>query len=678
MLNNHVKSCSTQDYVRKRSRIVDPVGALDSAILRSPGNRWFKSHVFLELLVWSAISLLSTPYTLNAQITVGSSAYVSQPMEHAAHTEVFIAANPADSEQLGVCSMMIDSGQNRLSSALYLSRDAGVTWNLAVHDTTGPRGEAWDPTCAFGPGGTVLFATLPSQGDPLKPDFKRMTRVHRSTNRGETWEVPTETVYLDNEDLVVDWTEGPYRGRTYLVGVRQSKSVPGRRHLSLAYSANGGQTFQGPVDRFPEPGTLQGHVGAPVVASDGDLLVPVTIRRDWDPESASDTAGVPEQTVAVVRVSNGGTQISAPVNVAAYESCGEAGPPVVAVDNSNGPFDGRVYVAYPDASQGRCQIKLSWSDDGEHWSTPLPVDDPPIPLEPDTGPDAFLPGLAVNNRGVVGIVWYDRREDPRNRDFRLRFTASADGGHSVMNSVPVSQHVYRYPPKSEPEALFPLGIRFDPDSTGASWMVMHTGRSSRIYYQMGDYTGFTARDDGTFQAIWIDNRTKVPQLFTAGVNVATEARTPVSRNKELGHIVSDSVLAAVSSVSFAPESCTVRVGVELLNRASRSFALPLTVRVDEAISQLGVPVSVGSKEDDLGRPLWQVGSQGNKLNPKERITHTAEFKLKHCRSLAGRGAYTYRHTVDARMEGKPPAWVAGPKILAVKLRVFETVSTNKR
>ncbi len=633
-------------------------------------------HTLLQV-AGRATALLGIPSVLTAQIAVGPTAQVSLSMQHAAHTEVFVAADPTSSERLAVCSMVIDSRRNRLSSALYLSHDGGVTWRLAVHDTTSRRGAAWDPTCGFAPGGTVLFATLPRQGDPLEPPLEDMTRVHRSANRGESWTNPVKAVFLDNEDLSVDWTGGAYHGRIYLVGVRLSDSVPGRRHLSLAYSADGGRTFQGPVDGFPQPGTRQGTVGAPAVARDGSLLIPVVVRRERAEETAPDAEDVPDQAVAVVRVSGGGTRISPPTTVAAYTTCGDAGPPVVAVDRTSGPFAGRAYVAFPDRSQGRCQIKLAWSDDGERWSTPLPVDDPPVPLDPEMGPDAFLPQLAVNDRGAVGITWYDRREDVRNRDSRLRFTASADGGHSVMRSVPVSQHPYHYARESEPEALFPLGIRSGPDSAGATWLALHTGRSNRLYYNVGDYGGLAVRRDGAFQAIWVDNRTGVPQVFTAAVRVSPRARTQEDRDGDLGRVVSDSVLATVSAVSFDPRSCTVELGVELLNGARRAVHLPLTVRVEQALSQLGVPMAAEGTKDELGRPLWRVGN-GVRLDPQGRISHTATFNLEECRPLAGRGAFSYRYPLDARLQGTPPASITGPKILAVKLRVFETVGADPR
>lgn len=620
------------------------------------------------LTIWSAAAFISMPTQLTGQITVGRTAQVSQSMDHAAHTEATISAHPTNPAQIAVCSMLVESQPNRLTSALYLSHDAGSSWQLAVHDSVGRRGEAWDPTCAFAPTRTVLFATLPSQGDRRQPDFRRFTRVHRSDNLGASWAEPIATTYLDNEDLAVDWTGGPYHGRVYLVGILTNRSVPGRRYLAVAYSTDGGQTFQ-TVERYPEPGTFQGHGGAPVVAPDGDLIVPITVYYG----ASSDSTEAPPPVVAIVRVTDGGAEISAPAAVAPYESCGEAGPPVVAVDNSTGPFRGRIYAAFPDGSGGRCQIQMSWSDDGVSWSTPIPVDDPAIPLEPRVGPDVFLPAIAVNQHGVVGITWYDRREDPRNRDFRLRFTASADGGHSVMRSVPVSDQPYHYALESETEALVPSGMVWDPDSTGTGWVIVHTGSSNRLYYEIGDYTGFTARPDGVFQAMWIDNRSGVPQLFTSGITVGATARTPADRDRELGRVVSDSVPAEVVGVSFEPETCRVQVRVEFLNRAERPVQLPLKVLIVEAISQLGAPVPDGTPMDDHGRAIWSIGDAGT-LEPGGSIDHTGSFQLQYCRPLAGRGDNEYGTKLDSRLRNNAPASVTGPKILAIRFRVFEPES----
>src|SRR5438128_2284657 len=75
-----------------------------------------------------------------AQITVGPNVTISADMPHAAHTEYFANADPADPRRLVACSMVIDPARSRLTTGLYLSTDAGSHWHLVAHDTTGRYG----------------------------------------------------------------------------------------------------------------------------------------------------------------------------------------------------------------------------------------------------------------------------------------------------------------------------------------------------------------------------------------------------------------------------------------------------------------------------------------------------------------------------------------------------------
>ena len=46
--------------------------------------------------------------------------------------------------------------------------------------------------------------------------------------------------------------------------------------------------------------------------------------------------------------------------------------------------------------------------------------------------------VAVNRDGVVGVLWYDRREANDNLAYHARFAASFDGGLTFSPSVRVS------------------------------------------------------------------------------------------------------------------------------------------------------------------------------------------------------------------------------------------------
>jgi len=616
--------------------------------------------------------LVARPSVGTAQITVGKAAQVSASHPGAAHTEYFIDADPSHRERLAVCSMAIDPAHNRITSVLYTSRDTGSTWRMALNDSISRFGESMDPACAYGPSGVILFASLPNQMDPTQPDIPSVTRIHRSLDGGRTWADPLHIRYLDNEDIAVDRTAGPYTGRIYVVGTRAIPNGGGRRNMAWLYSVDSGRSFTGPITADPLAGTTQGTVSVPTVLEDGTMLVPALVSRVAAARSDSarppaDT--IPQEAVVVVAVREGGTRADPPVRVAPVTRCGASGgPPTVAQDRTNGPFRRRLYAAFADGAYGRCQIMLSWSDDGKKWSRPLPVDDPAIPAEEGKGPDAFFPEVAVNDRGVVGLTWYDRREDPKNRVFRLRFTASADGGNTVMPSVAVSTHAHVYAADTARERYFGLGLSFR-DTAGSTWIGIATGQAFRTLDGVGDYGGFVARPDGAFQAVWVDNRTGVPQLFTAPVRVNVAVETPGARDARLGRRVSDSVSVRLSSSIFDPKTCTMQIGIVLLNQTGRQVKSPLVFRVDQVLSQIGTARFVGESRDDLGRPVLRIVPSGG---PNGGMTsHQARVAFDGCRMLPLSAEESHRHRLDARLVGTPPSGLVGPKLFILHGEVFE-------
>jgi hypothetical protein len=87
----------------------------------------------------------------------------------------------------------------------------------------------------------------------------------------------------------------------------------------------------------------------------------------------------------------------------------------------------------------------------------------------------------------VGVCWYDRRDNPDNLGYYVRFRASVDGGRTWLPSVRVS--------------------------TAAQVSSEDTRKNS------GDTAGLAADADGVFHPVWIDNRTGIPQMWTATVKV---------------------------------------------------------------------------------------------------------------------------------------------------------------
>jgi hypothetical protein len=116
-----------------------------------------------------------------------------------------------------------------------------------------------------------------------------------------------------------------------------------------------------------------------------------------------------------------------------------------------------------------------------------------------------IPAIAVNNKGVVGIAWYDTRRGTTNTCFDLFFSASLDGGESYLPNVQVSD----------------TQSCSDPNVAGNT---VGGFNAARFWPAGGHYFGLAADADGVFHALWADSRTGVYQLWTAPIWVKADGR----------------------------------------------------------------------------------------------------------------------------------------------------------
>jgi hypothetical protein len=115
----------------------------------------------------------------------------------------------------------------------------------------------------------------------------------------------------------------------------------------------------------------------------------------------------------------------------------------LAVDTSGGSNDGRVYVSWQDGrnltqpdffadigAYNFSDVLLSKSSDGgTTWSAPVRVNNDPL----TRAVDQYMPSLGVDKKGVVGVFFYDRRDDRRNFLIDAAFATSHNGGNSFKN-----------------------------------------------------------------------------------------------------------------------------------------------------------------------------------------------------------------------------------------------------
>jgi hypothetical protein len=421
-------------------------------------------------------------------IRVGPNIQVSAAHPRATHYEVVVAASPSGRSRLVVGSIVYPESTATYGTIVYESNDDGATWRetlaLPALDHTG------DPAVAFGPDGAAycVVSSLPVAGE-------RRLLLFRSTSGSGTWDGPHALTYMDREYVAVDATNGPHRGRVYVNG---NNRVP--RDVSdfvVFRSDDGGRTFTGPATRSAF-GSVQATVmGNAVVTSDGSVV-------------GAYVEGS-KRGIYAIRSVDGGETLASNAKIDDYVAGGERkgailgnanAEPSLAIDATGGRFNDRLYIVWPDRRSGHSRIMFSSSSDGGRtWSAARTIND----NRPDDPTDQFMPEVAVNKDGVLGVTWYDRRDHPDNLGWDVRFTASVDGGATFLPSVKVSEH----------GTNFPAGTSREPS---AGRTQIDAGRDS-FTFMGGDTAGLAADAEGMFHAVWVDNHTGVPQVWTATVKV---------------------------------------------------------------------------------------------------------------------------------------------------------------
>lgn len=447
-----------------------------------------------------------------AQIAVGPNIHVSQARADTPHLEVVMAADPARAGRLIACSMLSGPGTDT-NSAAYVSFDGGTTWKAPV---LASERFADDPTCDYGPDGTVFFIAKTQTRFPRHGSDWDALYIRRSPDGGKTWEPAIHSILANDRPFTaIDNSNSPYRGHLYVAfnehihGETAGHTADDFRNSNrLATSLDGGNSFRYIADRILlDQGGGQissSQAASTVVLSDGTVVV---LHVHGVMGSISPTTGKRHMQRGWLQVflsKDGGESLDPPIKVADIQSTynladsrGVVGS--MAVDHGTGRFKDRLYAVWADVRSGRSEIMFSYSaNKGEAWSAPSTINDDRKSDRPSGAPDDFMPVVAVSPAGVVGVQWYDRRDNPDNKGYYARFSASLDGGETWLPSVRVSEA-----PNSVPTPVPPRGFSIT----------------------AGDTAGLASTSDGVFHALWIDNRTGVQQVWTAAIRItATMSR----------------------------------------------------------------------------------------------------------------------------------------------------------
>jgi hypothetical protein len=312
-------------------------------------------------------------------------------------------------------------------SGIARSTDGGMTFVDGGGLAGGPRG---NPVLAADGAGNVYYSAY--GGPPGIPDF---IAVSRSIDGGATFGAPVDTLsgpLLGNFHLQSWLTADKASGNLYVTWIVDDAITPpgGLYRVVFARSTDQGATWSAPlvVSQFDRMFGL-GHVLS-AVAPDGTLYVAwfdtfaseIRIARSDDAGLSFLNPVAGEGTVQAIR----------PFNEAVPAPSGIPNEVIILADTRIDLAvggDGTVYIVYPArasfADVGDVFLVRS-TDQGRTWSAPLRVNDDA------TTNNQWMPCVAVAANGVVGVMFYDRRNDPANLDTDVYLAQSFDGGLSFL------------------------------------------------------------------------------------------------------------------------------------------------------------------------------------------------------------------------------------------------------
>jgi len=357
--------------------------------------------------------------------------------------EVTIAINPQNPDNMIAASFQTGlPPKPRAGSYHYVTFDGGKTWTTVA--TPDPKNLVQgDDVMAFSSDGIAYHAHLSFDGIrvPRPSRAENGMIVNVSKDGGRTWSEGTPAIdhintvvpFEDKPGLVVDNAGASrWKGNVYLAWTRfdvyGSANPEDHSQIYFTRSTDQGQTFAMPFrisdtggDCLDSDNTVEGAV--PAVGPKGEVYVvwagPLGLVFD-----KSLDGGLTFGKDKVIGKIPGGWDFS----VSGLERAN--GMPTTAVDLSNGPNKGTLYVNWIDARNGDPDVFVMYSrDGGESWSQPVRVNDDPI----KNGKEQFFTWMSVDPvDGSVNVVFYDRR-DTSGAMTGLTLARSVDGGRTFVN-----------------------------------------------------------------------------------------------------------------------------------------------------------------------------------------------------------------------------------------------------
>ena len=433
-----------------------------------------KSNKTIHIVLIVILSFINLQQPIAQDVEIKNEKLISAGINYPL-SEPHLIVDPNDPDHLLVAAILTKEwieGQPPNSYIVLLQTwDGGNTWKEKHFDKNISLGA--DPWLAINSMNTVVLTSLNRTNDNQSVSLLAFV----SRDRGKTWN--REPLHLgnghDRQSIVVD----PITQNFIIASAQRNYSVDNRFVWGLKITrlvSNG--TLREAI--FHPLSNIDKNNGVPVITPDNELIVPyvdylvdgqmLETRRNWLIKSHD----MGRTFEAPILMSEGGRYPRILLDTLV------SGHPKIHYLRSRGEL--REYSGF---------VSKSSSNYGYTWSEEVDIDQ-----YDGENPYIRSPEWAINNQGVIGVFWYDRRATPNTENHHLFFTYSKDHGESYTQPIQIS---------TEPSS--PDTSKMKIDMVFKRWPVG------------GDYFGLDTLPDGSFKVVWVDYRSGRPQLYTADVKV---------------------------------------------------------------------------------------------------------------------------------------------------------------
>jgi hypothetical protein len=398
----------------------------------------------------------------------------------------------------------------------FFSLDFGLTWDGQIQGAGGQN--SGDPTTAIGLNGRQYVGYISATGG---------MGVSYSDD-GVNWTAKTGSAAssLDKNHLTIDnSTSSTYEGNVYNAWVAFAGN--NINEIEFNRSTNDGESWSSPISISNAVNAGGHNQGVNLqTGPNGEVYAVWAIYDSWPQD---------ENAIGFARSYNGGlsfqpaTRIIDDIkgirNTAFPKNQRVNSFPVMAVDCSDGPWSGNIYVVWTNkgvpginSSNDRDIYLILSEDDGETWSEPIRVNQD----EQGQGHTHYFPWITCDpTNGALSVIFYDDRNV--GGDECETFCANSIDGGETWEDFRVSD--VSFTPSPIP------GLAGD---------------------YMGDYLGISAHS-GKVYPVWCDNRDGVVMTYTSPYEL-NPLQAPMDLTAELafetGEVVLDWQFEAIAGFQY--------------------------------------------------------------------------------------------------------------------------------